>query len=1005
MHNDRSLVENRLYRTLEQRIRPHIYGASVPLTIEVWHAPGEPVPVDEALAADYKDAQIGDAWGPPWGTSWFKLSGQVPGDWDGKPAEAVVDLGFSGGPGFSAEGFAYTPEGEPIKGLSPRNMFVPLSGLHSGGISTDPAARANGGSPVNFYVEAAANPNILNKFQPTQMGDRETAPTDPLFNVRRADIALVNPEVWQLVLDLEILSGLAKELDDSLPRTWEILAAIGKALDTIDLDDVPGSAAATRAVLAPELAKPAYASAHHIHAVGHAHIDSAWLWPLRETVRKVARTVSNVTALAADNPGFVFAFSSAQQHAWMKDHHPKVWKRLKDAVAAGQIIPVGGMWVESDTNMPGSEAMARQFVYGKRFFLEEYGIDTQEVWLPDSFGYSAGLPQIVKASGSKWFLTQKISWNQTNKFPHHTFWWEGIDGTRVFTHFPPADTYNGMVTPKELLHAQRNYQDKGAGTRSLLPFGYGDGGGGPTREMLGNAQRFADLEGAPTVQIEPPVKFFEAAHAEHSDAPVWSGELYLELHRATYTSQAKTKQGNRRSESLLREAELWSTAALLAGVGEYPYDDLDRIWKAVLLNQFHDILPGSSIHWVHREAEATYARLRVELEEIIGRAQTALAGTGDNPVVFNAAPHERDGVAAMSASVAPVPEATAVQAKGGSWVLDNGVVSATVDERGLLVSAIDKAADREVLAGPANLLQLHVDTPNMWDAWDVDAFYQNNVTDLTGVDSITERDGALEIKRSFGASTVTQVLSLPAGAKRVEVETNVDWHEQEKFLKVAFPLAIKADRSASETQFGHVYRPTHTNTSWETAKFEICAHRFVHVEEPGYGAAIVNDSTYGHDVSRDADEDGNVSTTVRLSLLRAPLCPDPVTDQGEHVLRYALVLGAEIGDAVVEGHRINLPARVVTGGKDVAPVVTVDNPAVIVSAVKPADDRSGDIVVRVYESTGGRSKARLTPGFTAASVVETDLLERTTGERALDGGAVELDLRPFQIVTLRFTRG
>ncbi len=1004
MLTDRSLVENRLYRTLEQRIRPHIYGATAALDIQVWHVPGEPVPVEDALAATYTKAAVGDTWGPPWGTSWFRFHGSVPADWDGKPAEAVIDLGFGGGPGFSAEGLAYTPEGEPIKGLSPRNMYVPLGGISSGGLSSDTAARARGGAAIDFYVEAASNPNILDRFQPTQLGDVETAPDEPLFEVRKADLALVNQEVWQLVLDLEVAAGLANELEESLPRKWELLTAIDRTLDAVDLDDVPGSAATARAVLAPVLAKPAYASAHHVHAVGHAHIDSAWLWPLRETVRKVARTVSNVTALAADNPGFVFAFSSAQQHAWMKEHHPKVWRRLKDAVAAGQIIPVGSMWVESDTNMPGSEAMARQFTYGKRFFLDEYGIDTPEVWLPDSFGYSPGLPQIVKLTGTKWFLTQKISWNQTNKFPHHTFWWEGIDGTRVFTHFPSADTYNGMVTAKELVYAQQNYQDKGGGTRSLLPFGYGDGGGGPTREMLGNAERFADLEGAPTVQVEPPVKFFEAAHEEYADAPVWRGELYLELHRATYTSQAKTKQGNRRSESLLREAEIWSTAALLAGVADYPYDELDRIWKAVLLNQFHDILPGSSIHWVHREAEATYAKLAVELESLIAAAQQALAGQGSQPIVFNAAPHARDGVAALGAGTPAPGSAVSVSAGSAGYVLDNGLVTAVVDPCGLLTSVVDQAAGREVLAGPANLLQLHVDTPNMWDAWDVDKFYRNVVTDLTDVDSITEADGVLTITRSFGSSTVQQKVSLPAGAKRVDVETRVDWHEKEKFLKVSFPLAIAAERSAAETQFGHHFRPTHTNTSWETAKFEICAHRFLHVEEPGYGAAVVNDSTYGHDVSRHADEDGNISTTVRLSLLRAPLCPDPVTDQGEHVLRYALVVGADVADAAAEGFRINQPARTVTGAKGVEPAVTVDDPAVIVSAVKPADDRTGDIVVRVYESRGGRASARVVPGFEATSVVETDLLERETAKRDLTGGGVELALRPFEIVTLRFTR-
>lgn len=461
------------------------------------------------------------------------------------------------------------------------------------------------------------------------------------------ELTVFETEVWELVQDLEVLYDLMTQLDTADARRYGILRAVGAALDALDLADVPGTAPGARTCLAQVLAAPANASAHHISAVGHAHIDSAWLWPLRETVRKVARTASNMVSLMDEHPEFVFAMSQAQQLDWIKTYRPELFERVKKKIADGQFVPVGGMWVESDTNMVGGEAMARQFLYGKKFFLDEFGIETQNVWLPDSFGYTAAMPQLVKLSGSKWFLTQKISWSQVNKFPHHTFWWEGIDGTRVFTHFPPVDTYNSDLGGAQLAHAARNYREKGRGSHSLAPFGWGDGGGGPTREHLARARRQRDLEGSPKVRIERPDAFFERAHAEYEDAPVWAGELYLELHRGTYTSQARTKQGNRRSESLLREAELWAATAAVRVAGyAYPYEDLERIWKTVLLHQFHDILPGSSIAWVHREARETYALVREELQGITLAAQQALAGQGTEELVFNCAPHTRRGVPA-----------------------------------------------------------------------------------------------------------------------------------------------------------------------------------------------------------------------------------------------------------------------------------------------------------------------------------------------------------------------
>ncbi|MGW6948114.1 alpha-mannosidase [Streptomyces xanthophaeus] len=1006
MHDDRSITEHRLRRVLRERIKPAVRSRSVPLAVERWEAPGEPVPVAEGLAAPYRPCAAGDPWGPAWGTTWFKVTGTVPADWAGRTVEAVLDLGFDRMmPGFQCEGLVHRADGGEVKGLNPYNDWVRV------------ADRAEGGERVEWYVEAASNP-VLVDHAATYEGDLRTSGDQPLYRLARMDLTVFETEVWKLVQDLEVLHELMTQLDVQDARRYAVLHAVEAALDAVDLGDVPGTAAAARAQLAGVLSSPAHASAHRISAVGHAHIDSAWLWPLRETVRKVSRTASNVVHLMDGHPEFVFAMSQAQQLDWIKTYRPELFERIKKKIADGQFVPVGGMWVESDTNMVGGEAMARQFLYGKKFLLDEFGIETHNVWLPDSFGYTAAMPQIVKLAGAKWFLTQKISWSQVNKFPHHTFWWEGIDGTRVFTHFPPVDTYNSDLGGAQLAHAARNYQEKGRGSRSLVPFGWGDGGGGPTREHLARAARQRDLEGSPRVEIERPDAFFEKAHAEYGDAPVWAGELYLELHRGTYTSQAKTKQGNRRSESLLREAELWAATAAVRTEGyAYPYEDLERLWKTVLLHQFHDILPGSSIAWVHREARATYAAVREELQAITLAAQRALAGPGEEELVFNCAPHARRGVPAGGAGVpaAAGQPVTVEERHGGGHVLANGRLLVEIDGRGLIVSAYDLEGRRESLApgAAANLLQIHPDFPNMWDAWDIDAFYRHKVTDLVALDSMevtgSGPDAAtVTVTRSFGSSTAVQTVTLRAGARTVDLVTDVEWHETEKFLKAAFPLDVKAERSASETQFGHVHRATHTNTSWEAAKFEICAHRWIHVEEPGWGVALLNDSTYGHDVTRDVRPDGGQTTTVRLSLLRAPRYPDPETDQGGHTLRFSLAPGAQIGDAVREGHALNLPERVLTGAGPVAPLLAVDNDAVVVEAVKLAEDRSGDVIVRLYESRGGRATAVLTPGFAATAAVESDLLERPLPGAAVAApapdGTVALTLRPFQIVTVRLHR-
>ncbi|MEJ1192082.1 alpha-mannosidase [Pseudarthrobacter sp. CCNWLW207] len=1010
MHDDRRITEVRLDRFVRERIIPAVYTRTVPLNLSTWDVPDEPVTVMEALRHDFVPQEPGAAWGKPWGTKWLRLQGDVPQSWGTDPdttVEIVVDLGFTTeAPGFQCEGIAWRPDGTIIKAISPRNQYIPLKLLGSG-------------MAVDFYVEAAANPDVAQgwTFAATPYGDKATAGTAPQYRLGHIAIAELNQTVWELQQDIWTLSGLMHELPMEQPRRHEILRALERMMDAMDPDNIAGTAAAGRQVLVEVLSRPAYASAHQLVATGHAHIDSAWLWPVRETIRKCARTFSNVVALMDEDPDFVFSCSSAQQLAWMKEFYPELFGRIREKVKAGQFVPVGGMWVESDTNMPGGEAMARQFVEGKSFFLNEFGIECREAWLPDSFGYSAALPQIVKSAGSRWFLTQKISWNQINRMPHHTFNWEGIDGTRLFTHFPPVDTYNSELSARDLAHAERNYRDHGRGTTSLVPFGYGDGGGGPTREMLAAAHRTADLEGSPKVRVGSAESFFAKAEEEYSALPVWVGEMYLELHRGTYTSQAQTKRGNRRSEHLLREAELWCATATVRTGGSftYPAAELKRLWRLVLLQQFHDILPGSSIAWVHQDAERNYAAISAGLEALIAEAAAALLGEGPHDFLLNAAPHARDGVPALGAAerLAAGQPATVSEQDGG-YVLDNGVIRAVLDADGLIASLSDYASGREAIAPGqrGNLLELHRDTPNEWDAWDIDAFYRRNVTRLDQAQAVrVETHGqsaVVVVERVAGSSPVTQRIVLAPGSDSLEITTAVDWQESEKLLKLGFALDIRADRSASETQFGHVFRPTHVNTSWEAAKFEICAHRWIHVAEPGYGVAVSNSSTYGHDVTRNIrEDDGGTTTTVRLSLLRAPKFPDPAADRGRHELTVTIRPGAGIAEAVEEGYRTNLAPRMVRGAKPAEPLFTVGNAALVIEAVKLAEDGSGDVIVRLYESLGQRSAGLLTANFPVAKAYATDLLERPVeapGVAPAGEGGVTLALRPFQLVTLRFVR-
>ncbi|WP_314096693.1 glycoside hydrolase family 38 C-terminal domain-containing protein [Microbacterium foliorum] len=997
MHDGTSLTVGRVRRVLDERIRAAIHSASVPLEVEVNELSGEPISVAEGLALDFASASVPSMWGPAWSTTWFKLTGRVPADWAGRRVEAVIDLGFDiGMTGFQCEALAYRPDGTPVKSINPRNQWLPIT------------ETARGDEPVELYLEAAANPVLLDHhpFLPTQEGDIRTSSREPLYRTRRIDLAVFEQEVFELSLDLEVLFELQAELPETSPRRMQILQAMDDALDALDLQRIAQTASDARARLAPALAAPAEASAHRISAVGHAHIDSAWLWPVRETIRKVARTTSSMTTLIEEQPEFLYGMSSAQQYAWLKEHRPEVYARVKAAVAEGRFLPLGGMWVESDTVMPSGESLVRQFSYGQRFFEREFGIRSKGVWLPDSFGYSPALPQLMRRAGFEWFFTQKISWNQQNVFPHHSFLWEGIDGSQVFTHFPSMDTYNSQLSGMEVAKASRQFKENRVTSRSIAPVGWGDGGGGTTREMTGKAKRLENLEGSAKVVWEHPDAFFDAARAELPNPAVWVGELYLELHRGTLTSQHATKALHRWAEHALVEAELWAATDAVRTGAAYPRAEFDRLWETVLLHEFHDILPGTSIAWVHREAVEVLSGVLSDAQDLADAARRSLAGDGEHELRF--VPTSVGGGRVLGAAFVEASAAAAVSLseEAGGWRLENELVSVLISAEGLIVSAVDKASGREAVAEgrAANLFQLHQDFPNMWDAWDIDKYYRNSVENLTGVASISASvvDGTalVTVTRSFSASTIEQTIVLAPDSRTVALRCDIDWHETEKLLKLAFPLDIQATHTEAETQFGYQSRVTHTNTSWEAAKFETSMHRFVLVREQDFGVALVNDSIYGYDTSREVSDDA-VATTVRLSLLRAPRFPDPDTDHGPHEIAVGFVIGADAAIATAEGITMNSPAAIVRGAREVDPLVSVLGEGIVVSGVKLADDGSGDVIVRLYEALGRRAIGSITAEFDHREIREVSLIEDALDDARVGG---ELRLRPFEVRTLRIVR-
>lgn len=996
----------RAQRLLSQHVRPHIVTSASPLRVEVVDESFVPLTHVKAVVAPRREVSVGAPWGRAWHTTWFRLSGFVDEHLAGRPLHARVDIGFNGRyDGFQAEAMVWM-DGRIVHALQPDRRVIDLGVRPVGAL-------------VEIWVEAAATPVIAGHasgFGPTTLGDPETAPTTPLYALRQADIGEHHAVVDELALRLHLAIDLTLDLAENDPHRARCFAALDRAGSVLDVADPIGTAAVALAELAPIFDGGSRRPRHRVVATGHAHLDTAWLWPIRETRRKAVRTFANAVHLLRRNPDAVFAHSQAQHYEWVSRDAPEVFAEVRRLVDEGRWEPVGGMWVETDLNLPSGESLLRQMVHGQRAFAAWFGATCDGAFLPDDFGYPGSLPQIVRHGGGHWFFTQKLSWNESDRMPHHTFWWEGIDGSRLFTHFSPVDTYNATLVPSQLRFAERNFNDHAGSSLSLALFGHGDGGGGPTQQMLDRGRIASTMDGVPSVEFGRVTDFFARALDEYgSGAPTWVGEMYFEKHRGTYSSQVGTKQGNRNSERLLHEIELWGTAARTEVEG------IDGWWKRVLTQQFHDIIPGSSIAWVHREAEAEHSAIAADIEEAIA---TVMSPRFDGELwIANPAPVDLDGVvdvdgfpervrvpaftalSVAAARVEPERPVTVLEHDDGRLEVGNSLVRVLWDRDGALESIIDASSDRDLVAADRRIeLTVRRDTPAEYDAWDIDMTDADApatvVPKVAGpiVEQADPRRVVVAATYALGTSRFTMRWSVEADSRAVSVALEADWHESERRLQVCVPLDVLARDALCGTQFGHVRRPRHSNTSWDLARFETCAHRWVHVGEPGTGLALLADGPRGYDLRGDA---------IRLTLLRSPSFPDPHADRGRQRIEWAYLptVGDVIADGSLERAAASMahPIRVVRGTPGVRSAgVRLDMVGGLVSAVKRADDGSGDTVVRVWETRGARSSGTLRFADGALEVVDCDALERVTGASIGSGEEVEIDLRPFEIRTLRF---
>jgi len=963
----------REYRRL-MAIRRTVYRTVAPLRAEVLRS-AEPIPFDELDRTRFRRLRTGGSWGKTLDCAWLRVTGEVPAGADG----AVVMLGIRG------EGLVYTAQGEVVDSVS--TVFQQGDLPHSGGRYRPVPHLPVAPGRIEFFADVAYNGFIL---YPVGRG---------VFH--GAHLAVRDDQAFGLYYDYLTLLVLAGHTEDAALET-RLRAGLRASHTRFRAHDIPGARAALAELLAAHEDPGTEFADFEYSAIGHGHLDQAWLWPIRETRRKAVRTYTRQLGQIDDHPGFLYGTSQPQQLLWTKQGHPAVFERIKKAVAAGRMELQGSFWVETDTNMPGGESLVRQSLVGRRFLAEEFGLTADDMrlcWLPDTFGYSGNLPQILKKSGMDWFQTIKLAWNKVTVFPHRTFTWEGIDGSSVLVHMPPEGDYNSRAAADGLLRGLKQYPEKALDT-ALLVFGSGDGGGGPGEIHLELLDRERSLRGLPKVAYSTASDFFRRLE-KLPIAHTHRGELYLETHQGTYTTQGEVKRRNRRVERKLHEAE-----ALAAITGSDSRPVLEPLWREVLLHHFHDILPGSSITRVNREAVETLTGIESALDQYIAELIAALPHDGDAPAALNLTAMARtehveiDGVwyqgeFAPYASAPLRPVGTDAALAFTDDTMSNGLISVRFRRSGEIESFRD-ADGAEQSAGGLNRLVLHRD-PYQWpfDAWDIGIGYLQRTPRVLRASQVSTRvDGPRLIRTQryrFGRSTIEQQVILEAGSELVRFETTVDWHETHRMLRAEFRPAHFGDTVRCEIQFGHIERTTLERTEVERAQFEICAHKWVAVEDDGAGFALLNDSKYGHRVK---------NGLISLNLLRSPTFPDKTADRGIRRFAYAMrpFASHDLAGVVRDGYRVNNPV-LVTQGAVLPSAASTDNPAVIVETIKPAENGDG-VIVRLYESLGRPAVTALRTELPHAHARETNLMELPLDAVDLTVDLGRLEFTPFEIKTI-----
>ncbi|KAK7890984.1 hypothetical protein WMY93_022947 [Mugilogobius chulae] len=1010
-------------------LRGRLYGESCPVEkLESFLSPKR-IPFSEACKQDFSPYKVGETFGPTWSTCWFRVSLNTPPSWSSEEVHLL----------WESDGEAMVwRDGQPVQGLTKEGEKT--SYILSESLQDDEP------HSLVLYVEVACN-GLFGAGQ----GSMIAAP-DPkrMFSVQRAELIIFNRHVQELLTDFEMMLDIVKELGEQDQRGFQALFTVNEMVNLCDPSD-RSSFPRARSLASAFFSQRNGQSQHTVHAMGHCHIDSAWLWPYEETIRKCGRSWVTVVRLMEKNPNFVFACSQAQQFQWVKSWYPVLYSQIQHFVNKGQFIPVGGTWVEMDGNLPSGESMVRQFLEGQRFFNQEFGIHCKEFWLPDTFGYSAQLPQIMQGSGISNFLTQKLSWNLVNTFPHNTFFWEGLDGSQVLTHFPPGNSYEMKGKVEDLTKTVKNNKDKGRANHSAVLFGFGDGGGGPTQLMLDRLQRVQDTDGLPRVRMSTPDALFSELRSNSQLLCTWSGELFLELHNGTYTTQAQIKRGNRQCETLLHDVEVSSCLALCRDQSfKYPAEKLRELWRLLLLNQFHDVIPGSCIELVVEDALRYYEDIRDSGSQLLKTALSSLGSGGVCPAVFNSLSWERHEVVQIhnetgrpqlalvqvpSVGLSPVkptepltPVSVTVQSDG-TVLMENGILKSVVNKDGTLAScvwsrpagsfifinvimkvcfgAVDVscAVSRESLLDgcKGNQFVLFDDVPLYWDAWDVMDYHlqtRKPVVEVVQPVHVVSSD-PLRATLSFSLriskrSCITQNIIMDAMCPYLRFSTQVEWQESHKFLKVEFPVRVHSPNATYEIQFGHLQRPTHRNTSWDWARFEVWGHKWADLSEHNFGVALLNDCKYGYSVHKN---------TMTLSLLRAPKAPDAHADMGSHQFTYAIMPHSGLESSVIQfAYNLNFPLRLVQTSPQTPPwsAFSVSDPAVVLETIKQAEDQSGTMVVRLYESHGSSVTAALCTSLPVKEAWHCDLLERKDPSRPaqITTQGISLQFTPFQIVSL-----